>query len=152
MTAPQLPSDAACSLEGDAPALVPPGEYDLRFDYYDTATMFGCAPKLVLWFTIITMGPYFDVVKLARYYNATRLIGKPQRNGRFKVGYKSDFLREYARLFRAPSRLDRISMTEFTRHIVIGRARTVTQGADQKGIPEGLRYSVLDALTGIRER
>jgi hypothetical protein len=150
MTAPKIPSDATCSLDGEAPALVPPGDYELRFDYYETATMFGRAPKLVLWFTIISMGPYFDVAKLARYYNATRLIGKPQRNGRFKVGYKSDFLREYARLFRAPSRLDRISMTEFTRHIIIGRARTVTQGSNQKHIPEGLRYSVLDELIGIQ--
>jgi hypothetical protein len=63
MTAPQLPSDAACSLEGDAPALVPPGEYDLRFDYYDTATMFGCAPKLVLWFTIITRATFFGSMR-----------------------------------------------------------------------------------------
>jgi hypothetical protein len=67
MTAPQLPSDVACSLEGEAPALVPSGEYELRFDYYDAATMFGRAPKLVLWFTIVSMGSHFDTVKLARY-------------------------------------------------------------------------------------
>jgi hypothetical protein len=142
MTTHEIPGDAACSLEGEPPALVPPGEYELRFDYFETKIMFKRAAKLVLWFTVISVGPH---------YNVTRIIGKPQRNGRFKVGFRSDFLREYARLFRTPTRLDRISMSEFTRHIIVGRVRTVTEGHDQKAIPEGLRYSVLQELTGIRQ-
>jgi hypothetical protein len=149
MTAPKIPSDATCSLDGEAPALVPPGQYELRFDYFETKIIFKSAAKLILWFTVISMGPHFDTAKLARFYNVTKIIGKAQRNGRFKVGFRSDFLREYARLFRTPTRLDRISMTAFGNHIIIGRARTVTRGHDQREIPEGLRYSVLEELTGI---
>lgn len=137
-------------LDGEPPALVKPGIYELRFDHHETAVMFGRAPKLVLWFTIVSFGPYFDAVKLPRFYNVRRLIGRPSRNGRFKTGFKSNFLREYSRLFRAPTRLDRISMSEFSRHIILGRVRTVTHGSNQAEIPDGLQYSVLEELTGIK--
>ena len=149
MAVPQ-PVEAFAELEGDRPALVEPGQYELRFDHHETLVLFGRASKLVLWFTVISMGPYFDAVKLPRFYNVKRIIGRPQRGGRFKVGFGSDFLREYARLFPAPQRLDRIPMSEFSRHVVIGRARTVTRGSDQSAIPDVLQYSVLDELTGIR--
>ncbi|HEY1891982.1 MAG TPA: hypothetical protein VGG63_16380 [Steroidobacteraceae bacterium] len=138
-------------LDGDRPALVEPGEYDLRFLHHETLILFGRASKLVLWFKIISMGsPYFDTVKLARFYNVKRIIGRPGRHGRFKVGFNSDFMREYGRLFRPPSRLDRISMSAFERAIIVGRAKTVTRGSDQTAIPEGLQYSVLEELTGLR--
>jgi hypothetical protein len=42
-------------------------------------------------------------------------------------------------------------LKEFGRHIIIGRARTVTEGADQKGIPDALQYSVLDELLRIEQ-
>lgn len=137
-------------MEGEGPALVPPGVYELRFDWHETAVMFGRAPKLVLWFTIISFGPYFDIVKLPRFYNIRKVIGRPARNGRFKAGHKSNFCREYYRLFRPPTRLDRIPMTPFERHIILGRVRTVTKGSDQKEIPDGLQYSVLEELVGIK--
>jgi hypothetical protein len=150
MDAQKSAPEVFAELDGEAPALVPPGTYELRFDHYDTAVMFGRAPKLVIWFTIISFGPYFDTVKLPRFYNVRRLIGRPSRNGRFKAGHKSDFVREYYRLFRPPGRLDRISMSPFQRHIILGTTRTVTQGADQREIPAGLQYSVIDELTGIK--
>lgn len=137
-------------LDGSRPALVEPGEYELRFEHHETLILFGRASKLVLWFTVITPGQYFDCVRLARFYNVKRIIGRPQRNGRFKVGFGSDFLREYARLFPSPTRLDRIPMSEFSRHIVVGRARTVIKGSDQSAIPTLLQYSVLEELTGTR--
>jgi len=134
--APQQPAaETYAELEGERPALVPPGEYELRFEHHETLVLFGRASKLVLWFTVISMGPYFDSVRLARFYNVKRIIGRPQRNGRFKVGFGSDFLREYARLFPAPHRLDRIPMSEFSRHIVVGRARTVTRGQIRAQFP-----------------
>lgn len=144
------PAEVFAEFAGEAPALVPPGIYELRFDYHQTAVMFGRAPKLVLWFTIITPGPYFDSVRIPRFYNITRIIGRPARNGRFKVGFKSSFTREYFRMFSAAKRLDRIAMSPFSQHIILGRARTVTRGSDQKDIPDQLQYSVLDELTGVR--
>lgn len=108
--------------------------------------MFGRAPKLVLWFTIITLGPYFDVAKVARFYNVRRLIGRPARNGGFKVGFHGEFIREYGRLFRVPSRVDRISMTPFQRHILIGTVRTVERGSNQREIPEACSCTYLKTL------
>jgi len=112
--------------------------------------MFGRAQKLVLWFTIIEMGEYFDVAQLARYYNISRLIGRPQKYGRFKVGFNSGFLREYATLFGIPLRLDRIPMSRFENCIIRGKVRTVTSGHDQRDIPLGLQYSVITNLVESR--
>ena len=63
MEAPQSHSEHFAVLDGEPPPLVPPGEYLLRFDHFETAVMFGRAPKLVLAFTIISFGEFFEVVK-----------------------------------------------------------------------------------------
>lgn len=139
-------------LDGEQPALLPPGEYQLRFDYHETAVMFGRAPKLVLWFTVITPGPFFDQARVPAFYNVRRLIGRPARHGRFKVGFKSSFLRDYFRLFTTPAnRLDRIPMSVFKTAIIVARVRTVTTGSDQTTIPEPLRYSVVDELLRVEQ-
>lgn len=139
-------------LDGDRPALIEPGEYELRFDHYETLILFGRAQKLVLWFTVVTMGPYFDTVRLPRFYNVTRIIGRPGRNGRFKVGFRSEFLREFCTLFpvKLPARLDRIPMSLYSNAIIVGRVRTVTKDREQRDIPEPLKYSVIEELTGTR--
>jgi hypothetical protein len=147
MAAPQ--PEVFAELDGERPALVPPGTYELKFLHHETCVMFGRAPKLACWFTVITMGEHFGV-KLARFYNVRRIIGRPARNGRFKAGWKCNFVREYGRLFRLPSRLDRIAMSEFTRHVILGKVRTVTHGSDQAQIPDGLQYSVIEELTGTK--
>ena len=151
MLAPKSTTEHFAALDGNALSLVEPGEYSLRFDYFETAMMFGRAPKLALHFTIISMGAYFDVVQVSRFYNVTRLIGPPRKFGRFKVGRKSTFAREYGRLFHLPRRLDRLPMSAFENHIIVGRIRTVTEGSDQKQIPEPLQYSVLDELLRIEQ-
>lgn len=134
----------------EARVLVPAGLYDVALDRYYTWMMFGRAPKLTLCFRIVTMGPHFEQ-QLQRHYNISRLIGRPGTNGRFKVGFCSDFLREFAVLFGAPSRLDRIPMTSFEKYILIAKVRTVTKGSGQRQIPEGLQYSTIAELTGIRQ-
>lgn len=149
MAEPKAAPEVFAEIEGEAPALVPPGEYDLRFDHHETLILFGRASKLVLWFKIITFGDHFET-KIARFYNIKRIIGRPGRNGRFKVGFNSDFMREYGRLFRPPRRLDRIAMSRFETVILIGKAKTVTRGHDQSEIPEAMQYSVLEELVGVR--
>jgi hypothetical protein len=138
-------------LDGEPLALVKPGEYQLRFDYFETAIMFNHARKLVMAFTIITPGEYFDTVKLKRFYNCTRLLERPKKYGRFKVGRASAFVREYGRLFYSPNRLDRMPMSAFERHIIVGRARTVTETHNQKNIPDTQQYSVLEELLRIEQ-
>jgi hypothetical protein len=144
------PNEVFAELDGEAKALVPAGEYQLAFDHHETAVMFGRAPKLVLWFRIVTMGDHFEK-RVPRFYNVTRLIGRPCKHGRFKVGRSSAFLREYLRLFHCTNRLDRIPMSRFEQHVIVGKVRTVRIGGDQKRIPETLQYSVIDELVRVEE-
>ena len=137
-------------IDGDRPALVLPGQYDVAFDRYYTWMMFGRAPKLTLCFRIMTMGEHFEK-PIQRHYNVKKLIGRPATNGRFKVGFSCGFLREFATLFGTPSRLDRIPMSNFEKHIFIAKVRTVSKGSGQREIPGGLHYSTIAELTGIRQ-
>jgi hypothetical protein len=133
-----------CTLDEERPALLPPGDYRLRFSHFETKVIFK-KPKLFVWFTIATFGEHFGK-RVPRYYGLRKLMDRAGKNRRFAVGWKSDFLREYTMLFGLPSRLDRIAMTHFERGEIIGRIRTVTSGSQQREIPTELRYSVVDAL------
>lgn len=144
------PDSGYAAIEGERPALVPPGLYDVAFDRYYTWMMFGRAPKLTLCFRIITMGEHFEK-PLQRHYNIKKLIGRPSTNGRFKVGFSCDFLHEFATLFGAPTRMDRIPMTAFEKHIFIAKVRTVSKNSGQRQKPDGLHYSTIDELSGIRQ-
>lgn len=143
-------TDNGCAaLDGERPSLVPPGSYDVSYVGFSTFILFGRASKLNVQFKILTMGEHFEK-RISRYYNITRLIGRPGINGRFKVGFSSDFLREYARLFPVPTRLDRIPMSAFEKHIFTAKVRTVEKGSQQEEIPAALRYSVISELIGIK--
>jgi hypothetical protein len=143
-------TESFAGIEGERPALVTPRAYDLRFDSFETARMFGRAMKLILWFTIAEPGDEFDK-KLPRYYNVARLIGAPGQGGGFKVAPQSDFLREYVTLFGMPSRLDRFSMSNFKGCFVSGKVKTVTTGHKQKEIPKPLQYSVIEEIRGLKK-
>jgi hypothetical protein len=133
-------------VDGPRPPLIKPGVYDFRFIDWSTRYLFGRRPKLMLRFKVITMGEYFDTITLCRHYNATRLIGKPGQYGRFKVGWHSNFLREYSTLFTNPTRPDRIAMTAFNKVVIVAKVITVTTGSDQRDIPESLQYSTISQL------
>jgi len=78
-------------LDAVRPALIPPGEYDLLYLYHETGMLFaGKAPKLSLWFKVVTLGPFLDA-KVARHYNVKRLLSKPGKGGRFAVGWHCSF-------------------------------------------------------------
>ena len=72
------------SADNDWLPSIPDGNYQLRFDYYETAIHFGKACKVILHFTVLDFGKYFET-KLSRYYTVERLIGKHGKNGRFKI-------------------------------------------------------------------
>ncbi len=138
------------SVADELPPLVKPGIYDLAFIDYKTAMMFqGKAPKLMMNFRIVTFGEYFET-ELNRYYNVQRIIGQPQRHGRFKCSAKGDFLREYMTLFTGKAnRLDRIPMSNFENVIIEGRVNTVKRSRG-KDIPTELQYSVITELRGLK--
>lgn len=144
------PDSGYAAIEGERPTLVPPGIYDVGFCAFSTFVLFGRAGKLNLQFKILTMGEHFEK-RISRYYNVTRVIGRPGVNGRFKVGFSSDFIREYAKLFPVPNRLDRIPMSAFEKHIFAARVRTVEKGAQQEQIPDSLRYSVISELIEVKQ-
>jgi hypothetical protein len=146
-TAPILGEGA---IDGERPILVTPGEYDFAFDYHETAYLFGRAPKLCCYFHIVTPGQFFEA-QLCRYYNVKTLASKPRKGGAFKIGWKSDFLREYAILFGLPPRLDRVSTEAFKSKIIRGRVTSVSRDSKQRVIPESLRYSVISELVGMSQ-
>ena len=139
------------SVEGPELPLIPPGTYDAKFDYHETARMFGRAPKLILWFRVMTMGEHFNT-KLPRYYNAKAIRSKPRRSGGFAIGRKSAFLREYLGLFDRPGlRLDRLSMSEYRDKLFEVSVRTVKRGSHECDIPRRLQYSVIDEVLRVKQ-
>ena len=138
------------SVADQLPPLVKPGVYDLAFIDYKTAMMFkGKAPKLIMNFRIVTLGEFFET-ELVRYYNVKRVIGKPQRHGRFKPASKGSFLREYMTLFTGRvDRLDRIPMSHFESALIEGVVDTVKR-AQGRDIPGELQYSIITELRRLK--
>ena len=89
-------------------------------------------------------------MQLARYYDVTKILGKPAKEGRFKVGWKSDFIREYATLFGLLGRLDRISMSKYKGKIIEGNVHVVERSQNHRKIHEDLQYSVVDQLLRVK--
>jgi hypothetical protein len=142
---------AECLIDGDRPPLVAAGIYDLAFVHYETVRLYGGrAEKIALWWRIVSLGTVNGVV-LPRYYNVKTLVGKPGKGGRFRIGWKSDFVREYALLYGLPSRLDRIAMTRFHDSVVVGRVRGVSRDYRDREIPKDLCYSVVGELLKVKE-
>lgn len=146
-----IANECLVEIHGEQPPLIKPGRYKLAYIRHETAMLYGRAPKLVIWFRIVSFGPYFETV-LPRWYNVKCLIGKPKKNGRFKVGHKSDFLREYVSCFEdafaRKGRLDRISIRRFENAILKGEVTTVSKNSSGDNIPEPLRYSKISRLIG----
>ena len=145
------PPNLDFEIEDDLLPLARPGYHDLVLEGFETALMFqGKAPKLIMYFKIVSMGKDFEKV-LPRYYNVSRVIGKPQKEGRFIVGKKGDFLREYLTLFRHPAnRLDRLPMSLFSNVIILGEVKTVKFSRGQP-IPEQLQYSKIARLIKVKK-
>lgn len=133
----------------EGPVCVLPGLYQMAFSDFETRTMFRHSPKLILWFTVTDPGQAFGV-KLARYYNVERIMGKRGRHRMFKAKFHGEFVREYALLFRErPRRLDRIPMTKFENVIVEGEVATVRTDYQQRERPDAIRYSIIRELKGL---
>lgn len=139
---------ASGELSGEKPALVPPGEYQLRLTHWETGIVWGRSQKVILHFLVCDVGIHFGT-KLARYYNVEKIVGKPGRFGRFKVRWRHDLVRDYCTLFPTPQRLDRIDLDRLAHTILAARVETVTTTARQKTLPPALQYSVVRELLRI---
>ena len=117
-------------------------------DNYQTAIMFGKAPKLILNFKVTSFGEAFGS-SIPRYYNVQKLIGNAQKHGRFKVSKSGDFLREYLGLFPEPAnRLDRLLMSRFKNVTIEAEIVTVKESRG-RSLPESLRYSKIGKLLRV---
>ena len=129
-------------------ALVPEGQYKVKFNQYETLKMFG-SPKLRMEFQIIDFGDYFET-SVCRYYTLNHLIGKPCVGGRFKpTGQTSVLLVHYYACHpTAPriKRLDRIPMDLWKDGEYIADVKTVRRNHRQHKLPEQLQYSKIDDL------
>ncbi|MBL6749287.1 MAG: hypothetical protein ISP90_02145 [Nevskia sp.] len=129
--------------------LIPPGRYELRFLNHETAVMF-MAPKLVMWFSVVNFGEYFEKI-VPRFYNVRRLIGKPGRGGRFMAKAGGEFILDYYSMFKPGTRLDRLSFDPWRSNIIHGNVGTVTVTGRQRALPEPLQYSVIKSFAGVKQ-
>jgi hypothetical protein len=143
--------DASFEIEGDK-VLIKPGDYDVAFLGYHTWMMFGRRAKICLRFRIVTMGDHFEA-EVEKHYNAKKLRMPIGKNGGFKVGFTSKFLRDFVRLLGAVSRgrSDRIPMTRFENNIFRVRVESVKTNNEQEPIPESMQYSVIRDLLQVVE-
>ena len=133
-----------CVIDGERPALIPEGIYEGVYIKRDLWRFHG-GPKLSLQFRIVTMGDAFETA-LYRHYPVQRFS---KRSGTFKVGWKSDFVREYGRLFGLPRSLKSIGTAPFESCIVKLRVQTVTSDYRQDPIPEEQCYSKVAQLLEV---
>lgn len=147
---PSASKNLDCLISGELTELIKPGDYEMTLADYRTELFFGKAPKLVLFFRIIELGEAFGTV-LPKYYNLLEIVGKPGKKGVFKVGKRSDFLRDFCTLFPQVNirRLDRFSISYFQKVIIRGRVTTVTHDTKQNLIPKPLQYSKVSKLLGV---
>lgn len=135
----------AGEIEGELPALIPPGEYQLALAYWTTYKLFGRAPKLALWFRVVDPGQSFGVL-VPRHYNVSRLIGTAGKSGRFKAPATGDLVRDYARILALPNRFDRFDLQSLKSRIVVAKVDTVTTTNRQQALAPACHYSVVREL------
>ena len=134
-------------IDGDRPAQIKPGTYEVAYVRHEVRNLFGGrAMKLVVWFRVIGFGPAFGAC-VPKYYN----VGKPDRTVRstntFKVGFKSDFYRDYVRLLdEIPKGRARISMQGFRGKVFRAQVRFVDRDSKQQPIADCAQYSIIDRL------
>ena len=91
------------------------------------------------------------MLPLNAYYNVKKLTGKPKKDGHFSLGLRHDFTFDYSVCFGTPPRLDRISMCRFRNVMVEAEVRTVRHNRNQRLYPEGMQYSVVDHIKGVKQ-
>ena len=124
---------------------IPAGEYEVAYVRHETR--FVHSKKLVVTFMIVD-GKYGGLT-LPRYYNVQDFIGDIGEGGKFRVGRKSHFYREYLSLFDPASiRPDRMAMARFKGLYLWAQVRVVTEVGGIE-LPLAAQYSVIDRLIEV---
>jgi hypothetical protein len=135
-------------LEGRKWPLLREGEYLVVYTHHETAIVFN-TPKVFLHFRINEPGPYLNE-RLYGAYRASELMGRPGKNGRFKLKHRSELYLTMCWLYQARKlRSDRMSLRDLKRLGLRASIRTVTKDYKQRPLPECELYSVVDAIKRI---
>ena len=136
-------------LDDSISPLIPEGDYSMSYKYHDTGIAFN-TPKVFVYFTIVEPGPYLGTC-LYRAYRVRGIIGKYKKNGRFKLGKRSELFLTLCHLDERGTKLrpDRLSLQSLKNTVIRGTVRTVRTDYKQRPLPEGLYYSVIDELKNV---
>ncbi len=131
-------------ITGTPNRLIPAGEYEATCTHYETHSMFN--GKVFYWFQLISDNPELHKVKLYKPYNAT-LIGKPGKFGSFTVSRRTNFFKDYERLFGyqyEQNDLDPMDLIGKCFQVQIGTTR---KSHGKKALPETEWYSVVREIS-----
>lgn len=143
-------SQTDITVVGHKHPLVPEGEYLAAFLYHETAITFT-VPKVYLHFRLVSFGPHFETPLIAAF-NARGIVGRPRKNGRFKLGRRSRLYLTMCHLLEGRGvRPDRISLRPLRRLLLKVSVRTVTTDYRQRPLPAIERYSVIDDILSVEE-
>ena len=124
---------------------IPAGDYEVTYLRHETR--FVHSKKLIVTFVIVD-GEY-NGLTLPRYYNVQDFLGDVGEGGKFRVGLKSHFYREYLSLFDPDSvRPDRMAMSRFKDEYQWAKVRVVAQAGGIE-LPQAAQYSVIDRLIAV---
>ena len=124
-------------------AHIPHGDYDATLTDWYTANICG-VPKVVLLFSIVDSGEYFETV-VARFYAVKRIKGKQGINGGFVSKARGAFAEDYYTMNPTAPRLrpDRVPMTKLQGKIFTITVGDVTTNHKQKEHGDRMKYSVV---------
>jgi hypothetical protein len=138
--------DITVDHSGAAP-LIPPGRYQATLIYWETR-VYLTAPKVYLWFRLQEPGEHLGK-EIYRPYSVKELIGKPGRNGKFRLGHRQDMYKTLCRVLDHVSRPDRISLRELQRKVLLISVRTVVKDYKGRALPRASQYSVVDDVIDV---
>jgi hypothetical protein len=125
-------------------ALIPEGEYQAVYvSHMTTNGTFG--PKLKITFRIVSQGPYYASL-IDGWYNLKGTGEKTGKRGKIITSKHSKFVEEITKLFQMKIRVNRISATMLSGHVLIIKVRTVKKNGRQKNLSDVLQYSTVDSM------
>ena len=130
----------------DDKLLLPDDKYEAVFIGHETVFVFQ-NPKIFLRFRITSQGEHFGK-EIFRAYRVNKLVGKPSKNGKFKLRRGSDLFADISRLLDFKVRPDRISLHSLKNQLWLIKTRTVFVDYKQRKVPDWARYSVVDEIIG----
>jgi len=126
---------------------VPDGEYELRYEYYETALYFR-SQKVIVHFAIDASDEYAGL-PVCRYYNVKKLTGPCRKYGGYIAPPRGALAREYKRLVSEPNRLDRISFRVLIGKRILAKLVTVRKEHNRKDLARDDQYSKVAELIRI---